>query len=146
MSAHDAGTEGSSSMSRPSSVDPNINVLSETIRSSMENSMELLSATKQRDALVMASTIRDGFVARPFIEGSCNTLSKKWAGTSSQVALNDSSGSSHIRSQNMAREDCTAQVVVAYVGSFLDPFALFLTFFFHSKIFEFSNLFEFSRI
>ena len=58
MSAYDEGTEGLSSMSRPSSVDPNIYVLtSEAIRSSMENSMELLSATMQRNALVMANTI-----------------------------------------------------------------------------------------
>ena len=113
MSAHDEGTEGSSSMSRPSSVDPNAYVLSEAIRSSMENSMELLSATMQRNALVMASTIREGFAARPSIEGSRDTLSKKRARTSSQVARDDSSGSSHKRSRNMAREACTAQVVVA---------------------------------
>ena len=113
MSAHDEGTEGSSSMSRPSSVDPNIYVLSEAIRSSMENSMELLSATMQRNALVMANTIREGFAARPSIEGSHNTLSKKRACTSLQVACDDSSGSSHKCSRNMAREACTAQVVVA---------------------------------
>ena len=113
MSAHDEGTEGSSSMSRPSSVDPNICVLSEAIRSSMENSMELLSATMQRNALVMANTIREGFAARPSIEGSRNTLSKKRARTSLQVACNDSSESSHKRSRNMVREACIAQVVVA---------------------------------
>ena len=50
MSAHEEGTEGSSGMSRPSSVDPNIYVLSEAIRSSMENSMELMSATMQKNA------------------------------------------------------------------------------------------------
>ena len=107
MSAHNEGTEGSSSMSRPSSVDPNIDVISEAIRSSIENSMELLSATMQRNALVMAKTIREGF------EGSRNTLSKKRAHTSSQVACDDYSGSSHKRSRNMAREAHTAQVVVA---------------------------------
>ena len=113
MSAHDEGTEVSSSMSRPSSIDPNIYVLSEDICASMENSMELLSATMQRNELVMANTIREGFAARPSIEGSCYTLSKKRAPTSSQVARDDSLGSSHKRSRNMAREACTAQVVVA---------------------------------
>ena len=100
-------------MSRPSSVDPNIYVLAEAIRSSMENSMESLSATMQRNALVMANTIWEGFVAHPSIEGSCDTLSKKQARTSSQVAHDNSSESSHKRSQNMEREACTAQVVVA---------------------------------
>ena len=100
-------------MSPPSSVNPNIYVLVEAIRSSMENSMELLSSTMQRNALVMANTIREGFVARPSIEGSRITFSKKRAHTSSQVAHDDSSGSSHKRSWNMAREACTAQVVVA---------------------------------
>ena len=113
MSAHDEGTEGSSSMSRPSSVDPNIYVLSEAIRSTMENSMELLSATMQRNVLVMTNTIQEVFAAHPSIEGSRNTLSKKRASTSSQVARDDSSGSSHTRSRNVAREACTAQVVVA---------------------------------
>ena len=113
MSAHNEGSEGLSSMSRPSSVDPNIYVLSEAVRSSMENSMELLSATMQRNALVMTNTIWEGFAAHPSIEGSRNTLSKKQACTSSQVARDDSLGSSHKRSQNMAREACTAQVVVA---------------------------------
>ena len=112
MSAHDV-TEGSSSMSRPSSVDPNIYVLLEAIRSSMENSMELLSATMQRNALVMANTIREGFAACPSIEGSCNTFSKIRACTSSQVAPDDSSRSLHKCSRNMVREACTAQVVVA---------------------------------
>ena len=132
MSTHDEGTEGSSSMSRPSSVDPNIYVLSEAIRSSMENSMELLSATMQRNALVMANTIREGFAARPSIEGSRHILSKKRACTSSQVVRDDSSGSSHKHSRNMEREACTAQVVVdlpshsegdgaADVVSLLDP-------------------------
>ena len=113
MSAHDEGTAASSSMPRPSSIDPNIYVLSEAIRSSMENSMELLSATMQKNALVMANTIREGFAARPSIEGTRDTLYKKRARTSSQVALDDFSGSSHKRSRNMAREACTAQVVVA---------------------------------
>ena len=99
MSAHEEGTEGSSSMSWPSSVDPNIYVLSEAIHSSMENLMELLSSTMQKNVLVMASTIREGFAVRPSIEGSCNTLSKKWACTSSQVASNDSSRSWHKQSQ-----------------------------------------------
>ena len=70
MSAHEEGTEGSSSMSRPSSVVPNIYVPSEAIRSSMENSMELLSAIMKKNALVMAATIREGFAARPSIEGT----------------------------------------------------------------------------
>ena len=74
MSAHEEGTEGSCSLSRPSSVDPNIYVLSEAIRSSMENSMELLSATMQKNALVMANTIREGFAARPSIERTRDTL------------------------------------------------------------------------
>ena len=113
MSAHDEGTEGSSSMSRPSSVDPNIYVLLGAIRSSMENSMALLSATMLRNTLVMANTIREGFAARPSIEGSRDNLSKKRARTSSQVARDDSSRASHKRSRNMARESCTAQVVVA---------------------------------
>ena len=77
MSAHDEGTEGSSSMSCPSSVDPHIYVLSKAICSSMENSTELLSATMQRNVLVMVNTIREGFAARPSIEGSCDILSKK---------------------------------------------------------------------
>ena len=77
MSAHEERTEGSSSMSQPSSVDPNIYVLSEAIHFSMENSMELLSATMQKNALVMANTIREVFAARPSIEGTHNTLSKK---------------------------------------------------------------------
>ena len=61
--------------------------------------MELLSATMQRNALVMANTIQEGFAARPSIEGSRNTLSKKRARTSSQVAREDSSGSSHKHSR-----------------------------------------------
>ena len=52
--------------------------------------MELLSATMQRNALVMANTIREGFAARPSIGGSRDTLSKKRARTSSQVARDDS--------------------------------------------------------
>ena len=112
MSAHE-GTVGSSGMSRPLSVDPNIYVLLEAIRFSMENSMELLSATVQRNVLVMANTIWEGFEARPSIEGSRNTISKNRAHTSLQVARDDSSGSSHKCSLNMAREACTAQVVVA---------------------------------
>ena len=113
MSAHKEGTEGSSSMSRPLSVDPNIYVLSEAIRSSMENSMELLSATMQKNVLVMANTIKEGFATHPSIEGTRNTLSKKRARTSSQVAADDYSGSSHKRSRNMGKEACTAQVVMA---------------------------------
>ena len=42
-----------------------------------------------------------------------NTLSKKRAHTSLQVARDDSLGSSHKRSRNMAKEARTAQVVVA---------------------------------
>ena len=61
----------------------------------------------------MANTIREGFAARPSIEGSCDTLSKKRARTSSQVARDGYSGLSHKLSRNMAREACTAQVVVA---------------------------------
>ena len=79
MSAHEEGTEGSSSMSRPSLIDPNIYVLSEAIRSSMENSMVLLSATMQENALVMGNTIWEGFAAHPSIEGTPNTRSKKRA-------------------------------------------------------------------
>ena len=100
-------------MSRPSSVDPNIDVLSEAIRSSMENSMELMSATMQKNALVMANTIREGFAAHPSVEGTPNTPFKKQTCTSSQVARDDSSGCLHNRSWNMAREACTVQVVVA---------------------------------
>ena len=109
MSAHEEGTEGSSGMSRPSSVYPNIYVLSEAFHSSMENSMELLSATMQKNVLVMAYTIREGFAAHPSIEET----SKKRACTSLQVAHNDSSESLHKKSLNMAREACTTQVVVA---------------------------------
>ena len=58
------------------SVDPNIYVLSEAIRASMENSMEILSATLQKNVWVMADTIWEGFAAR----------------TPSQVARDDSSG------------------------------------------------------
>ena len=94
--------------------------------------MELLSATMQRNALVIANTIREGFAARPSIQASRDTLSIKRACTSSQVARDDSSGSSHKCSCIMAREACTAQVVVASpshsegdgvvdVVSFLDP-------------------------
>ena len=55
--------------------------------------MEIHSATLQKNALVMADTIREGFAARPSIEGSPNTnLSKKRARTSSQVARDDPSG------------------------------------------------------
>ena len=49
--------DGSPGSSRPS-VDPNMYVLSEAIRSSMGNWMALLSATMQQNALVMANTIR----------------------------------------------------------------------------------------
>ena len=106
--------EGSAGIPRASpSVDQNIYVLSEAIHASMENSMEILSATLQKNVLVMADTIREGFAARPSIEGSPNTnLAKKRARTSSQVARNDSSGSLH-KNKNMVREACTAQVVVA---------------------------------
>ena len=75
--------------------------------------MELLSVTLQKNALGMADNIREWFAAPPSIEGSPNTnLSKKRACTSSQVACDDSSGSLHKKCRNMAREDCTAQVVV----------------------------------
>ena len=65
--------------------------------------MEILSATLQKNALVMADTIWEGSVARPSIEGIPN-LSKKRACTSSQVACDDSSGSLHKKCWNMARE------------------------------------------
>ena len=114
MSAQQEMPEGSAGIPRASpSVDPNIYILSGAIRASMENSMEILSATLQKNALVMADNIREGFVARPSIEGSQNTnLYKKRACTSSQVARDDSSGSLHKKCWNMAREACTAQVVV----------------------------------
>ena len=67
----------------------------------------------QKNAFVMANTIRERFAARPPVEGTSNTLSKKRAHTSSQMACDDSSGTSHKRSRNMAREACTVQVVVA---------------------------------
>ena len=51
---------------KPSLVDPNIFVLLAAISSSMENSMELLSATMQTNVLVMTNTIREGFVGRSF--------------------------------------------------------------------------------
>ena len=79
----------------------------------MESSIKLLSSTMQKNPLVMANTIREGFAARPSIEGDPISLSNKRARTSSQVARDDSSGSSHKRPRNMARETCTAQVVVA---------------------------------
>ena len=104
--------DGSPGSPRPS-VDPNMYVLSEPICSSMENSMALLSATMQQNALVMANTIREGFAARPSLEGDPHTLTKKQARTSSQVARNDSSGSLHKKSRTMVREARTAQVVVA---------------------------------
>ena len=75
--------------------------------------MALLSATMQQNALVMTNTIREGFAARPSLEGDPYTLTKKRARTSSQVARDDSSGSSHKKSQAMVREARTAQVVVA---------------------------------
>ena len=79
----------------------------------MENSMALLSATMQQNALVMANTMHEGFAARPSLEGNPHTLTKKRARTSSQVARDDSSGSSHKKSRTMVREARTAQVVVA---------------------------------
>ena len=104
--------DGSPGSSRPS-VDPNMYVLSEAIRSSMENFMALLSATMQKNALVMANTIREGFAACPSLEGDLRTFTKKRTRTSSQVARDDSSGSSHKKSRTMVREARTAQVVVA---------------------------------
>ena len=104
--------DGSPGSSLPS-VEPNMYVLSEAIRSSMEKSIALLSATMQQNALVMANTIREGFAARPSLEGDPHTLTKKRARTSSQVARADSSGSSHKKSRTMGREARTAQVVVA---------------------------------
>ena len=88
MSAQQEMSEGSAGIPRASpSVDPNIYILSEAIRASMENLMEILSATLQKNALV----IREGFAARPSIEVSPNiNLSKKRACTSSQVARDDS--------------------------------------------------------
>ena len=56
--------------------------------------MELLSSTMQKNVLVMLNTIREGFAACPSIEGTRNTLSKKRTHTASQVACDDSSGSS----------------------------------------------------
>ena len=87
MSAPQEGTEGSSRMSRPSSVDPNIYILYEAICSSMETSIELLSATMQKNKLA----------ASPSIEGNATSLSKKQARTSSQVARNDSLGIHHTK-------------------------------------------------
>ena len=85
MSAQQEMPEGSAGIPRASpSVDPNIYVLLVAIRTSMETSMELLSATFQKNVLVMAGTEGEGFAACPSIEGSPNTnLSKKRARTSS---------------------------------------------------------------
>ena len=49
MSEQQDMPEGSPGSSRPS-VDPNMYIISETIRSSMQNSMALLSATMQQNA------------------------------------------------------------------------------------------------
>ena len=97
MSAQQEMPEGSAGIPRASpSVDPKIYVLSEAIRASMENSMEILSATLQKNTLVMADTMREGFASRPSTEGSPNTnFSKERARASSQVARDDSSGSLH---------------------------------------------------
>ena len=111
MSAPREVSEGSAGMFGPSSVAPDIYILSKAIRSSLESSMELLSTTMHKNALVMANTIQEGFATRPSIEGDPNTLSKIRACTSLQVACDDSSGSSHKMPRNMEREACTAQVV-----------------------------------
>ena len=100
--------DGSPCSPRPS-VDPNMYVLSEAIHSSMENSMALLSATMQQNALAMANTICEGFAARPSLEGDPHTLTKKRACTSSQVACDNSSGSLHKKSRTMVRDARTAE-------------------------------------
>ena len=71
MSAHDEGTEGSSSTSRPSTFVGRSQHLYFIGNHSFLHG-ELLSATTQRNALVMANTIREGFAARPSIEGARN--------------------------------------------------------------------------
>ena len=111
MSAQQEMPEGSAGRPRASpSVDLNIYVLLEAIRASMENSFCNIA----EKCVGMANTIWGGFMARPSIEGSPNTnLSKKRERTSSQVARDDSSGSLHKKCRNMAREACTAQMVVA---------------------------------
>ena len=102
MSAQQEMSEGSAGIPRGStSVDPNIYVLSEAIRAYMETSIELLSAALQKNVLVMANTIQEGFAARPSIEGF------------PYLIAGDSSGSLRKKCQSMVREACTAQVVVA---------------------------------
>ena len=61
MSAQQEMPEGSAGIPCASpSVDPNIYVLSEASRASMENSMEILSATLQKNVLVMATLYGKG--------------------------------------------------------------------------------------
>ena len=94
----------------PPSVDPNIYILSEAIRSSMGSSMEILATTMQNNALIMANTIREGFA-------SGNSLaeepSKKQARTSIEVAHGDSSGSSRKKPRPTTMEARPTKVVVA---------------------------------
>ena len=66
-----SSSQGGEEVPPLSSVDPNIYVLSEAIRSSMESSMEILMTTMQKNALIMANTIRDGFApGNSLAEGS----------------------------------------------------------------------------
>ena len=86
-----SSSQGGKEVPPLSSVDPNIYILSEAIRSSMESSMEILATTMQKNTLIMANTIQEGFV-------SGNSLAeeprKKQARTSIEVAHGDSLGSS----------------------------------------------------
>ena len=105
-----SSSQGGEEVPPLSSVDLNIYILSEAIRSSMESSMEILAMTMQKNALIMANTIQEGFA-------SGNSLaeepSKKRARTSIEVAHGDSSGSSLKRPLTTTTEARPTQVVVA---------------------------------
>ena len=69
MSDRPEESEGSG----PSSADPIIYVLSKAIRSSMQRSMAMLAETLQQNNLLMANTIREGFVNRTSISEDPHT-------------------------------------------------------------------------
>ena len=96
-----SSSQGGEEVPPLSSVDPNVYVLSEAIRSSMESLMEILATTMQKTALIMANTILEGFApGHSLAEEPRN----KRACASIEVAHGDSSGSTRKKNLGLRRQ------------------------------------------
>ena len=105
-----SSSQGGEEVPPLSSVDPNVYVLSEAIRSSMESSMEILATTIQKNPLIMENTIREGFASGHSL---AEEPRNKRARASIEVAHGDSSGSSHKKPRTMTTDAHPTHVVVA---------------------------------